>query len=162
MAVYIIRTENTSETIEMKEPYREYLQKLKAAEKNGMINQNFVISLAGCGAFEEDPDYFFDPSMTFAFYRINTDETEEMVMIRHCLHFRLDSCAQEVVLEALNRIRDRMNSLYIPDTLEHDVQYEMNAADAQLIVNVFARREDVKKAGMALISLDIACMARGW
>ena len=162
MAVYIIKTENRSKIIENIHPYREYIQKLDSAEKQGLVNQSFAIDLAGCDAFEEDPDYFFSPSMTFAFYRINTGETKDRVMIRHCLRFRLDSCAQEAVLDTLNRLRDRMNLLYIPDAEEHDAQYEMSASDAQLIMHVCTPRENVRKAGMALISLDIASMARGW
>ncbi len=162
MAVYIITTQQTSKTAADVHPYNEYIRKLETAQEKGLFNQSFDIDLSPCALFETDADYFFHPSMKFTFFHIDSGENPERVMIRHCLCFEMDSGAREAVMDGLGNIRDRLNAIYIPDVQEHSVQYEISGCEAKLIMHVCVMTQNVKKAGMALISLDAACMAKGW
>ena len=162
MAVYIIHTDRTENALE-KSPYREYISLLN--KLNFPENYDQVFSYPANqenGGFEEDSDCFIDPVMSFSFHRIHSGENEERILIRHVLSFHYELHVQESIINDMNRMKEKMKNICIPDAEEYSFQCEISEEEVQMIMNAAVVKENLQKAGITMISLNIAAMAKGW
>ena len=66
------------------------------------------------------------------------------------------------MINEMNQMKKMMRNICIPDAEEYSFQYEISEEEVQAIMNAAVRKENLQKAGIMMISLSIAAMAKGW
>lgn len=162
MAVYIIHTDRTENAL-AKSPYREYISLLSKSKFPENYDQVFSYPAnQENGGFEEEAACFIDPVISFSFHRIHSDDNEERILIRQILSFQYEPHVQESMINEMNQMKKMMRNICIPDAEEYSFQYEISEEEVQMIMNAAVVKENLQKAGITMISLDIAAMAKGW